>query len=74
MDTAFSEIKRLLTTAPTFVLPNFSLLFKLHLDALKLCIGVKLSQNERLVAYFSEKLAGANLRYKTYAVEFYAVL
>ncbi|XP_031378239.1 uncharacterized protein LOC116193637 [Punica granatum] len=36
-------------------------------------IGAILSQNNRPVAYFSEKLSGAKLKYNTYDVEFYAV-
>ncbi|XP_056858293.1 uncharacterized protein LOC130507621, partial [Raphanus sativus] len=38
------------------------------------CIGAVLSQQGRLVAFYSEKLAGARGRYSTYDVEFYAVV
>ena len=37
-------------------------------------IRVVLSQNSKLVAYFSEKLSGAMLHYSTYDVEFYALV
>ncbi|XP_034892461.1 uncharacterized protein [Populus alba] len=60
-ETAFQEIKRRLTTAPVLVLPDFSNPFELHCDASKLGIGV---------AFFSEKLSGAKLRYSTYDTEF----
>ena len=42
--------------------------------ALKLGIGVVLSQNGKPVAFFSEKLPGVNLRYNTYDVDFYVVV
>ena len=63
-----------MTTAPILVLPDFQLLFELHTDASKVGIGGVLSQRGRPIAYFSEKLSGAKMRYNTYDVEFYAVV
>ena len=37
-------------------------------------IRAVLSQNNKPVAYFSEKLSGPRLRYSTYDVEFYAMV
>ncbi|WOH04342.1 hypothetical protein DCAR_0623751 [Daucus carota subsp. sativus] len=73
-DAAFHEIKHRLTSAPILILPDFSLPFELHCDASKTGIGAVLSQSGRPVAYFSEKLSGAKLRFSTYDVEFYAVV
>ena len=71
---AFALIKRKLTTAPILVLLDFSIIFELHSDALKVSIGVVLSQQGQLVDYFSEKLSDDQSRYNTYDVEFYAVV
>ena len=71
---AFTLIKRKLTTTPILVLPDFSIIFELHSDTLKVGIGVVRSQQGRPVACFSEKIFGARSRYNTYDVEFYAVV
>nr|GEV00025.1 putative reverse transcriptase domain-containing protein [Tanacetum cinerariifolium] len=62
-EAAFIEIKRRLTSAPILVLPDFSQSFELYCDASKIGIGAVLSQSGRPVAYFSEKLSGAKLRF-----------
>lgn len=73
-DRAFDIIKLKLSSAPILALSNFSLVFELHCDASKTGIGAVLSQQNRPIAFFSEKLAGAHSRYSTYDVEFYAVV
>ncbi|PKI38558.1 hypothetical protein CRG98_040991 [Punica granatum] len=71
---AFQKFKKRLTTATILVLLNFQQPFELHSDASKVGIGAVLSQNNRPIAFFSEKLTRAKVRYNTYDVEFYAVV
>ena len=61
-------------TAMILVLPDFHQPFKLHVDASKVGIRAVLSQNSRPIAFFSEKLTKAKLRYSIYDVEFYAIV
>jgi hypothetical protein len=43
-------------------------------DASKFAIEAVLSQEDRLIAYFSEKLNEVKLKYSTYDKEFYAII
>ena len=73
LEGAFQQIKSL-TTTPILVLPEFSQPFELHYDVSKVGIGAMLSQNNKPMAYFSEKLTGSKLNYSTYDVEFFVVV
>ncbi|GJY42538.1 putative reverse transcriptase domain-containing protein [Tanacetum coccineum] len=74
VESGFQLIKEKLTTVLILVFLDFSQVFKLHIDALKVVIIEVLSQGGRHVAYFSEKLTEAKSRYTTYDLEFYAII
>ena len=71
---AFQELKRRLSEAPLLVLPDFTKTFEVECDASGIGIGGVLMQNGQPVAYFSEKLGGAQLNYSVYDKELYALV
>jgi hypothetical protein len=73
-DMAFNELKSLLTHAPLLALPNFDKTFEVHCNASGNGIGDVLMQEKRPIAYFSEKLSGAQLNYPIYDKELYALV
>ncbi|XP_066316535.1 uncharacterized protein [Miscanthus floridulus] len=73
-ETAFQELKKHLTEAPLLVLPDFTKTFEVECDASGIGIGGVLMQQGKPVAYFSEKLGGAQLNYFVYDKELYALV
>ena len=54
-DIAFDEIKKRLISAPLLIVPNFNKQFEIECDASGIGIGGVLMQENKNVAYFSEK-------------------
>jgi hypothetical protein len=71
---SFNQLKRKITEQPILVLPDFQKTFQVKCDASGFAIGVVLSQEDRPIAYFSEKLNEAKVKYSTYDKEFYAII
>ena len=70
----FQFLKQKITEKPVLVLPNFNKPFQVKCDASGEAIGAILSQEDRPVAYFSEKLNETRRQYSSYDKEFYAIV
>jgi hypothetical protein len=62
----FNFLKRKITEQPILVLPDFQKIFQVKCDASGFAIGAVLSQEYRPIAYFSENLNEAKIKYSTY--------
>jgi hypothetical protein len=71
---SFNLLKKKIMKQPILVLPDFSKTFQVKCDMSGFEIGEVLSQDDRLITYFSEKLNEAKVKYSTYDKEFYAVI
>jgi hypothetical protein len=67
-------LKEKITEQPILVLPDFKKTFQVKCDASGVAIGAVLSQDNKHVAYFSEKLNDVKRKYSTYDKEFYVVI
>jgi hypothetical protein len=70
----FKVLKEKITEQPILVLPDFGKTFQERCDASGLAIGAVLSQDNRPISYFSEKLNDTNKKYSTYDKEFCAMI
>jgi hypothetical protein len=70
----FNMLKRKITEQPVLVLSDFHKTFQVKCDASGFAIGEFLSQEDRTIAYFSEKLNEVKVKYSTYDKEFYAII
>jgi hypothetical protein len=71
---SFNLLKRKIMEQPVLVLPNFQKIFQVKYDASGFAIGAVLSQEDKPITYFSEKLNKEKVKYSTYDKEFYAII
>jgi hypothetical protein len=71
---SFNILKERITEQLILVLLDFRKTFQVRCDTIGVAIGAVLSQDNRLVSYFSEKLNEAKTMYSTYEKYFYAII
>jgi hypothetical protein len=74
VEKSFKLLKENITGQLVMVLPYFSKTFQLRCDASGFVIGAFLSQDNRLVAHYNEKMNDTKMKYSTYDKEFYVVI
>lgn len=73
-DKSFENLKQKVVELPVWALPNFNKVFQVECDASGSAIGVVLSQEGKIVSFFSEKLNDVRMKYSMYDQEFYAIV
>ena len=71
---SFETLKQRVAELPTLVLPDLSKVFQAECDASGSAIGTVLSQEERPVTFFSEKLNDAKRKYSIYDKKICAIV
>ena len=71
---SFKLLKEKIIGQRVLILPYFSKTFQGRCDTSEFEIGAVLSQDNRPVAYFNEKLNDAKRNYSMYGKEFYAII
>jgi RNase H-like domain found in reverse transcriptase len=72
--TAFDEMKQLISRKTLLTYPDFKLPFKIHTDASQVQLGACISQAGKPVAFYSKKLNPAQTRYTTTEQELLSIV
>ena len=70
----FQLLKNKVTEQPILIIPYLKKTFQVKCDASGEAIGAILSQEDKTIAYFSEKLNDVRKKYSSYDKEFYAIV
>ena len=73
-ETNFKLLKKKIIEKPILALPSFDKVFQVETYVSGTIIGVVMSQEQRLVAYFSKKLNEEKQKYSSYDKELYVVV
>ena len=74
VEKSFEVMKQRVTNALILSLPNFQKVFEVECDASNIGIGVVLSQDNKSIAFYSEKLNDSRRKYLVYDKEFHAII
>jgi hypothetical protein len=70
----FNLLTRKITEKPVLVLSDFQNTFQVKCNSSGFAIGAVLSQEHKLIAYFSDKMNEVKVKYSTYDKEIYAII
>ena len=73
-DNSLETLKQKVVELPVLALSDFNKKFQVECDAIGSAIGVVLSQEGKLVSFFSENLNDANRKYYVYDQDFYDII
>nr|XP_027093534.1 uncharacterized protein LOC113713927 [Coffea arabica] len=73
-ESAFQQLKLVMSKSPVLALPDFSKPFQLETDASQLAIGAVLMQQGRPIAYYSQVLGQKNQTRSTYEKELLSLI
>jgi hypothetical protein len=74
VEKSFELLKEEIIGQPVLVFPYFSKTFQVRCDASGFMIGAVLSQDNKPIAYFSDKINETKKKYSMYDKEFYEVI
>lgn len=70
----FKLLKKRTREELILALPDFEKVFQLEIDASEVAVGIVLSQEQRPIAYFTQKLNETKKNYSSHDKEFYVIL